>query len=159
MRFNASRFAVAALLAATLGGCGSQESSLMPATSIGGTTSGTTAAQPLTNIAGVYKGTVVETAQGESIKEPLKITIKQSGEKFTGIFDVILKTISDEFPIIKGRVVSLHGKTILHFVIEGSPGRNARATASLVGGMIKGRAKVSGKHGPVVHFKYSAKKT
>ena len=114
---------------------------------------------PVPNVGGVYKGTVVETSQGRSIKAPLKITIKQNGNKFTGIFDIILKTVSDEFPIIKGVVEVSQGKTILHFVIEGSPGRNARAHASLAGSTIKGKAKVSAKNGPAVRFKYSAKKT
>jgi len=71
---------------------------------------------------------------------------------------MILKTISDEFPIIKGVVSTANGKTILHFVIEGSPHRNARATATVVNGLLKGKAKVSAKQGPAVRFTYSAKK-
>jgi len=107
-------------------------------------------------VGGVYNGTVIETSQGRSLKAKLKITIKQSGDKFTGIFDVILKTVQDEFPITKGRVVSSDGRTILHFTIEGSPGRNAKAAARLVGKTIKGKAKVPPHGGPAVRFKYSA---
>jgi len=43
---------------------------------------------------------------------------------------MILKTLQGQFPISKG--VS-HGKTILHFAIEGGPSRNAKAVATLAG--------------------------
>jgi hypothetical protein len=159
MRFIAARFAVAAFLALAFAACAARQSSLVPAGAGGGDVSSSTSREPVPNISGVYKGTEVETSQGRSAKEPLKITIKQSGDKFTGIFDIITKSVSDEFPIIKGVVSSSNGKVILHFIIEGSPHRNARATATLVNGVIKGKAKVSGKHGPAVRFTYSAKKT
>lgn len=109
-------------------------------------------------VGGVYNGTVTETSQGRTVKAKLKITLKQSGAKFTGIFDMILKTIQDQFPIIKGSVLSSHGKTILHFVIEGSPGRNAKAVATLVGKALKGKARVSARNGPAARFQYSATK-
>jgi hypothetical protein len=159
MHFDSARFIAVAFLASALAACAARESSLVPAGGGGSDVSSFTSREPVPNISGVYKGTDVETSQGRSAKAPLKITIKQSGDKFTGIFDIITKTVSDEFPIIKGVVSPSHGKIILHFVIEGSPHRNARATADLVNGVIKGKAKVSGKHGPVVRFKYSAKKT
>jgi hypothetical protein len=109
-------------------------------------------------VAGVYNGTVVETSQGRSIKAKLKITLRQSGNKLTGIFDVVLKTMQDEFPISKGIVVSSGGKTILHFTIEGSPGRNAKASARLTGKTLKGKAKVPPHKGPAVLFKYTTTK-
>ncbi len=109
-------------------------------------------------VGGVYNGNVTESSQGQRIKAKLKITLKQSGGKFTGIFDMILKTIQDQFPIIKGTVSSSHGKTILHFVIEGSPGRNAKATATIIGKSLKGKARVSKRNGPAVRFQYSATK-
>lgn len=158
MHFNSARFIAVAFLASVLAACAAQQSSLVPIGG-GGALSSFTSRRPVPNISGVYKGTDVETSQGRSAKAPLKITIKQSGDKFTGIFDIITKTVSDEFPITKGVISSSHGKIILHFVIEGAPHRNARATATLVNGVIKGKAKVSGKHGPVVRFKYFAKKT
>lgn len=110
-------------------------------------------------VGGVYNGTATEKSQGRTIKAKLKITLKQSGGKFTGIFDMILKTIQDQFPIIKGSVLSSQGKTALRFVIEGSPGRNAKAHARLTGKLLKGTAKVSARNGPAVYFQYSATKT
>jgi hypothetical protein len=159
MRFNAARFAVSALLTSTLAACAAREAPLVPSSAAGASVTPASIRERIPNISGVYKGTEVESSQGQSLKEPLKLTIKQTGDKFTGIFDVITKTVSDEFPIIKGVVSSSNGKTILHFIIEGSPHRNARAHAILSGTTITGKAKVSGKHGPVVRFKYSAKKT
>jgi hypothetical protein len=113
----------------------------------------------MVSVAGVYNGTVAETSQGRTVHDKLKITIKQTGSHFTGIFDIILKTLQDQFPIEKGVVSVVHGKTELHFVIEGSPGRNAKAFAGITGSKLNGRAKVSAKNGPAVRFKYSATKT
>jgi hypothetical protein len=158
MRLRTACLALLALSALTTAGCSTQESSPMPGVSAGGGGLPALIYPAVPNISGIYNGTVVESSQGKSIKEPLKITIRQSGSKFTGIFDIILKTISDEFPIEKGSVVVSRGKTILHFTIEGSPGRNAKATATLVGTTITGRAKVPPHNGPAVRFKYSAKK-
>ena len=159
MDFAAGRLSVAVLLAFALVSCAARQSTFVPAGATGNNAGSSTVREPAPKIGGVYDGTVVETSQGRSIKEPLKITIRQNGDKFTGIFDIVLKTVSDEFPIIKGVVTTSHGKTVLHFVIEGAPHRNARATATLTGTELKGKAKVNGKHGPVVRFKYSAKKT
>lgn len=155
-RYASGSFAAAVLLTA----CGGEQ----PPTAVPGTTiqsqalaGGRESAIP--KVAGVYDGTVVETSQGRSVKSKLKITIKQSGDRFTGIFDIILKTLQDQFPIIKGLVGSSDGKTTLHFTIEGSPGRNAKAVATLVGKTLKGKAKVSAHNGPAVRFTYSATKT
>lgn len=158
MRFTAVRVAGAALLTCALAACATRGSSFAPTGPAGNNVAPPAVREPIPNVGGVYNGTVTETSQGRSIKAPLKITIRQQGAKFTGIFDMILKTISDEFPIIKGVVSTVNGKTILHFVIEGSPHRNARATATIVSGTLKGKAKVSAKHGPAVRFTYSAKK-
>ncbi|HEX3456535.1 MAG TPA: hypothetical protein VHR97_01140 [Candidatus Baltobacteraceae bacterium] len=158
MRLHLLCLVAATVFASSLAACSTRSAApVSPGFSAGQAPSGLRA--PVPDIGGVYKGTVVETSQGRSIKAPLKITIKQNGSKFTGIFDIILKTVSDEFPIIKGVVEVSHGKTMLHFVIEGSPGRNARAQAALSGSTIKGKAKVPPKNGPAVRFKYSAKKT
>ncbi len=146
-------------LASTLAACGMRGAAPVPSGFSGASPAPPALRAPVPNVGGVYKGSVTETSQGRSIKAPLEMTIKQNGDKFTGIFDIMLKTVSDEFPIIKGRVEVSHGKTILHFVIEGAPGRNARAHASLAGSTIKGKAKVSAKNGPAVRFKYNAKKT
>jgi hypothetical protein len=158
MRFRLPGSIAAALAALVLAACGMRGASPLPSTAAGVSSPGALHA-PVPNVGGVYEGTVVETSQGKSIKAPLKITIEQKGRKFTGIFDIILKTVSDEFPIINGSVGVSHGKTVLHFTIEGAPGRNARAHAKLTGSNLKGKAKVSAKHGPAVRFKYSAKKT
>lgn len=159
MYSNVVRFAIAALLASALAACAARENSPVLPGAGGTNLSPSTTHPPVPNINGVYEGSEVETSQGRSLKEPLKITIKQTGDKFVGIFDVITKTVSDEFPIEKGVVSTSNGKVVLRFIIEGGPHRNARATATLAGGVIRGKAKVSGKHGPVVRFKYSAKKT
>jgi hypothetical protein len=151
-------FAAAAILA----GCGAvrqgQNPALLPG--VGGNDVPATSVREssVPQVAGVYNGTVVETSQGRSIKAKLKLTLKQSGNKLTGIFDIILKTLQDEFPISKGIVVSSHGATILHFTIEGSPGRNAKATARLTGKTLKGKAKVPPHKGPAVLFKYTTTK-
>lgn len=71
---------------------------------------------------------------------------------------MILKPIQDQFPVIKGTVRSSHGKTIRHFVIEGSPGWNAKAVATIAGNALKGKARVSARNGPAVRFQYSAAK-
>jgi|GEM_PF-6668300 len=157
MRINAALFAFAALSTMAIAGCSSRGSSLVPAGAASNAVRESAVQPNVPNLSGTYKGTVVESSQGRSIKAGLKITIRQSGAHFTGIFDMLLKTISDPFPIKSGLVVVSHGKTILHFVIEGSP-RNARATATLVGTTIKGKAKVPPHNGPAVRFKYSAKK-
>jgi hypothetical protein len=157
MRFNAALLALAALCTLAIADCSSRGNSLVPAGPAGSGAVLPAVRVPVPNISGTYKGTVVESSQGRSIKSPLKILIKQSGAHFTGIFDIILKTLSDAFPIEKGLVVVRNGKTILHFVIEGDP-RNARATATLVGTTIKGKAKVPPHGGPAVRFKYTAKK-
>lgn len=158
MHFKAVRFTVAALLASTLAACAARESSVLPSGAAGTSGISPSIRERIPSIGGIYKGTVVETSGKQSIKAPLKITIRQSGDKFTGIFDIITKEVSDEFPILKGTVSSSNGKTYLRFIIEGSPHRNARAHAALAGTTITGKAKVSGKHGPVVRFTYAAKK-
>ncbi len=158
MRMKVARIAAFVLLSLALAACGQRSAALVPNGSPAGAAAPANPREPsVPKVGGVYEGTVVETSQGRSIKADLKITIKQSGSKFTGIFDVILKTVQDQFPIIKGVVATQHGKTVLHFVIEGSPGRNAKAVATLAGSTIKGKAKVSKKNGPAVRFKYSAK--
>jgi hypothetical protein len=154
-----SRFTLICCVApASLAGCaGSQPTAQPDVTSID--FASTFARQSsIPKVAGVYDGTVVETSQGRSIKAKLKITLRQSGDKLTGIFDVILKTVQDQFPITKGVVVSSHGETILHFTIESSPGRNAKALARLVGKTLKGKAKVPPHNGPAVRFKYTTEK-
>jgi hypothetical protein len=158
MRYNAARFALAVFSMLPIAACSMRGAAPVPASPAGSSLSRTAIQPPVPNLSGTYKGTVIESSQGRSVKDPLKITIKQSGNKFTGIFDIVLKTISDEFPIEKGVVIVSQGKTILHFTIEGAPGRNAKATARLVGTTIKGRAKVPARNGPAVRFKYSAKK-
>jgi hypothetical protein len=140
-----------------LAGCGAQTVPLESGSS--GGTIPARVSENVASVAGVYDGTVVESTKGDTLHAKLKITIKQSGSHFTGIFDVILKAVQDQFPIEKGVVGELNGKTVLHFVIEGSPGRDAKAFAGITGSKLTGRAKVSGKHGPVVNFKYSATKT
>jgi hypothetical protein len=150
-----SRFALICCVAAA--GCGRQ-AALVPGITGNGVASTPVLESSIPKVAGVYNGTVVETSQGRSIKAKLKITLKQSGDKLTGIFDIILKTLQDPFPITKGVVLSSHGKTILHFTIEGSPGRNAKAVAKLVGKTLKGTAKVPAHNGPAVHYKYTTKK-
>ncbi|HEV3091564.1 MAG TPA: hypothetical protein VGX91_09025 [Candidatus Cybelea sp.] len=157
MNAKTTRVLTVALFAFALAGCGSQAAPV-PLGSSGGAIAPARVAQPAVSVAGVYNGTVVESSQGNSIKAKLKITIKQSGSHFTGIFDIILKTLQDQFPIEKGVVSTEKGKTVLHFVIEGSPGRNAKAFAGITGSKLNGRAKVSGKNGPVVHFKYATTK-
>jgi len=159
MRLHLCGLVAAAFCASSLVACNTRGAAPIPPGFSGASPASPALRAPVPDIGGVYKGTVVETSQGRSIKAPLKITIKQNGSKFTGIFDIILKTVSDEFPIIKGVVEVSHGKTVLHFVIEGSPGRNSRAHALLSGSTIKGKAKVPAKNGPAVRFKYSAKKT
>ncbi len=144
-----------AFLALSLSGCGLRSAATLPAVS---SSAPYAHVAPVPNVGGVYNGAATETSGGKSIKAKLKLTIKQSGSKFTGIFDLILKKLQDPFPIIKGAVGTENGKTVLHFVIEGSPGRNAKAFATVSGSLIKGRAKVSSKNGPAVYFKYSAKK-
>ncbi len=151
-------FAAAAILA----GCGTvrqgQNPALLPGVRGNAIPATSVRESSVPQVAGVYNGTVVETSQGRSIKAKLKITLRQSGDKLTGIFDIILKTMQDQFPIPKGIVVSSHGETILHFTIEGSPGRNAKATARLTGKTLKGKAKVPPHKGPAVLFKYTATK-
>ena len=149
---------VVTLVVIALSACGSRTAPFVPA---GGGDAGTqvyAVAVSEPKIGGVYNGSVVESSQGRSIKAKLQITLKQSGSKCTGIFDIILKTVHDQFPIVKGAVTSEQGKTVLHFVIEGSPGRNAKAVAYLSGTKLKGRAKVPPHKGPAVTFKYSATK-
>jgi hypothetical protein len=143
-----------------LAGCGLRQSpALVPG--FAGNDAAPTIVRELSvpKVVGVYNGTVVETSQGRSVKAKLKITLKQSGNKLTGIFDMILKTLQDQFPISKGIVVESHGKTILHFTIEGSPGRNAKAVATLAGKTLKGNAKVPPHGGPAVYFKYTTEKS
>lgn len=158
MRPSGSRLTYIAVCALLLQGCSASGNAPVPAGFAGSGTPAITVHPPVPNVGGTYKGTVTETSQGKSVKDPLEIEIRQKGSKFTGIFDIKVHTISDEFPIKKGVVSVFHGKTVLHFVIEGAPGRNARAMATLTGGTIKGKAKVSAHHGPAVLFKYSAKK-
>lgn len=159
MEFKVARLTVAALLASVLAGCAMRENPAVPGGAAGAGVPLSVVGDKVPNISGVYKGTCTETTQGKTVKDPLQMTIKQTGDKFTGIFDLKTGTVSDEFPIEKGVVSVKNGKTHLHFILEGAPGRNARAKATLVGDVIKGTAKVSAKHGPAVRFKYSAKKT
>jgi len=156
---NHTRIISIGLLSLVLAACSSRSAPLVPSAPIGIGVAPSVREGTVPKIGGVYDGSVVETSQGRSIKEKLKITIDQSGAKFTGIFDIILKSVQDQFPIEKGVVVESHGRTILHFVIEGAPGRNAKATATLAGKTIKGKANVSKRHGPAVRFKYTATKT
>ena len=158
MRLSGSRFTHIAVCALFLAGCSTGGNAPVPAGFAGTGMAPSTAHPPVPNVSGTYIGTVTEASQGRSIKDPLEIVIRQKGTKFTGIFDIMLHTMSDPFPIKKGVVSVSHGITVLHFVIESAPGRNARATATLAGGKIKGKAKVSAHHGPAVLFKYSAKK-
>ncbi|HLY00928.1 MAG TPA: hypothetical protein VKR56_00375 [Candidatus Cybelea sp.] len=154
------RTALVCVAVAALAGCGAlqqtQSSALVPGVTGNNATPVRESSVP--KVAGVYNGTVTESSQGRSIKAKLKITFRQSGNKLTGIFDIILKTLQDQFPIPKGVVVSSHGKTILHFTIEGSPGRNAKAVARLTGKTLKGKANVSSRNGPAVHFTYTTTK-
>lgn len=139
--------------------CSTRPSSVLPESAFSRSASTASIRDLVPNLTGTYKGSVTETINGRSVTDPLKLVIKQSGSKFTGIFDIILKTVSDEFPIKHGVVSVAQGKTILHFVIEGSPGRNAHATAVLAGSRIKGAARVPPRNGPAVRLKYSARKT
>jgi len=157
VRTTAGGIAVA-FLVLSVSGCGLRSAATLPAVPNSVPLERYAHVAPVPNVGGVYNGTATETSGGKSIKAKLKLTIRQSGSKFTGIFDMILKKLQDQFPIIKGAVGTENGKTVLHFVIEGSPGRNAKAFATVTGSLIKGRAKVSSKNGPAVFFKYSAKK-
>src|ERR1700729_1348809 len=158
MRYRLVDIVVAGWMTFAVAACGSRSVPLVPqGASNDALPTASVSGPAIPKVGGVYDGTVVETSQGRSLKSKLKITIKQSGDKFTGIFDVILKTLQDQFPITNGQVLVAHGRTILHFTIEGSPGRNAKATARLVGKTIKGKAKVPPHDGPAVRFKYSAK--
>jgi hypothetical protein len=153
---NATRSMAVGAFAFALAGCGTQAVPLTPGSSAAAIPA--RIGEKAVSVAGVYNGTVVESTKGDTIHAKLKLTIKQSGNHFTGIFDIILKTLQDQFPIEKGVVSVVNGKTELHFVIEGAPGRNAKAFAGITGTKLNGRAKVSGKNGPVVNFKYSATK-
>lgn len=156
---NCARLLLVAGLSFVLAACGSRAFSPLPGGTNGAQIAPAALVRPdVPDVSGVYNGSVTESSKGRSLTSKLKITIRQSGDKFTGIFDEILKTLQDQFPIEKGVVVVTHGRTMLHFVIEGSPGRNAKAVASLVGKTIKGRAKVSAHNGPAVSFKYKATK-
>jgi len=152
-----SRMALVACAALAVAGCATSSApSALPGA---GTAAAPAAAVPpgVPNIAGVYNGTVTERSSGRSIHAKLKISLRQTGDKFTGIFDMILKTVQDQFPIIHGVVTVVKGKTILHFIIEGSP-RNAKAVATVAGTHLHGKAKVPAKGGPAVYFTYSATK-
>lgn len=150
--------ALAAAAALGLAGCGARSLPAAPV-ALGGNAVAEFAGPGIPKVGGVYNGSVVESSQGRSIHAKLQITIKQSGSKFTGIFDVILKTVHDQFPILKGTVGTSQGKIVLHFVIEGNKGRNGKAVAYLTGSKLNGRAKVPPKNGPAVRFKYSATKS
>ncbi|HET6276849.1 MAG TPA: hypothetical protein VFE16_13040 [Candidatus Cybelea sp.] len=156
---NFTRILLTGFLFLAVAACSSHAGPVLPAGASGAAfAQGSARKATVPQVGGVYNGTVTERSQGRTVKAKLKITLKQSGAKFTGIFDMILKTIQDQFPIIKGSVLSLHGKTSLHFVIEGIPGRNAKAVATLVGKALKGKARVSARHGPAVRFQFSATK-
>jgi hypothetical protein len=153
-----SRITLVTTVTLAVTACGSGSTPFVPAGGNGAAAPAFVTEASIPKVGGVYNGTVVEPSQGRSIKAKLQITLKQSGSKFTGIFDVILKTVHDQFPITKGAVGTQQGKTILHFAIEGSPGRNAKAVAHLTGTKLNGRAKVPPHKGPAVKFKYSATK-
>jgi len=159
MQYGLGRLVLVGFFALAVAACGARSTSFVPAGAGSNAVASPSVQEPaVPKVGGVYNGTVVESSQGRSIKAKLKITLKQTGNKFTGIFDMILKTVQDQFPITKGTVISSHGQTILHFTIEGNP-RNAKATARLVGTTLKGKAKVPPRNGPAIRFKYSAKKT
>src|SRR5271165_1161583 len=125
MRYRLGRIALVGIFALVVAACNTRSASLVPAGGSGNGVAPTDARDSsIPKVGGVYNGTVVETSQGRTLKAKLKITLKQSGNKFTGIFDIILKTIQDQFPITKGVVVSSDGRIILHFTIEGASGRN-----------------------------------
>src|SRR5579875_3361019 len=99
-----SRMALAACAAFAIAGCATYSAPNVVPGGAGTAAAPAGAVPAVPNIGGVYNGSVTERSSGRSIHAKLKISLRQTGGKFTGIFDIILKTLQDQFPIIHGAV-------------------------------------------------------
>jgi hypothetical protein len=147
------RLAVLLLAALGVAGCATRPGEALPVTPALPAAMREAFVSPTTeNVAGTYDGSIKEVISGETHTGTLDVTIKQSGTKISGSFDIIFAQGSLDLTL-SGEIKSQKKTTAkLAFTLYDPKGkRYGTATATVRGKKLKGNAVVppSGTHSEI----------
>jgi len=138
--------ALIVLASISLGACGGSHAIVPPSNGFTPTTDSISALSnfvetTVPNVAGTYSGSVVATESGKSESGTVVIVLQQSGSAISGSVKTTINGKTATFSL-SGTVKRTVKGAFLKFTIFNPNGRNASATATVIGSHLNGKAYV-----------------